>query len=72
MTFTLDPIYIYLAVNTVLAIMLLFNIRKTDRLQNEVNAMWQQMAVMAVAASGAFSKLENKIDEKGGEKPAEK
>ena len=64
MTFTLDPIYIYLGVNTVLAIMLLLNIRKTERLQNEVNALWQQMAVMAVAASGAFTKLENKIDEK--------
>ena len=64
MTFTLDTTYIYLGVNTILAIMLLLNIRKTDRLQNEVNGLWQQIAVMAVAASGAFTKLENKIDEK--------
>lgn len=72
MTFTLDTTYIYLGVNTILAIMLLLNIRKTDRLQNEVNSLWQQIAVMAVAASGAFTKLENKIDEKQTEKPAEK
>lgn len=68
MTFTLEPIYIYLAVNTILAIMLLVNIRKTEKLQNEVNSLWQQIAVMAVAASGAFTKLENKIDEKQAEK----
>jgi hypothetical protein len=68
MTFTLDPIYIYLAVNTILAVMLLLNIRKTEKLQNEVNGLWQQIAVMAVAASGAFTKLENKIDEKQTEK----
>ena len=68
MTFTLDPIYIYLTVNTILAVMLLLNIRKTEKLQNEVNGLWQQIAVMAVAASGAFTKLENKIDEKQTEK----
>jgi hypothetical protein len=57
MTFTLDPIYVYLAVNTVLAVLLLFSIRKTEKLQEDVNALWQQIAIMAIASGGAFYKL---------------
>ena len=68
MTFTLDPIYVYLAVNTLLAIMLLLNIRKTDKLREEVNTLWQKIAVMAIASGGAFDKLEKKIDEKENKK----
>ena len=54
----------YISVNVVLAVMLILNIRKVDKLQGDVNALWQQIAIMAVAATGAFSKLEKKIDEK--------
>lgn len=63
MTLTIDPIYIYLAVNVVLAALLIYNVRKVDQLKDEINALWQQMAIMAVASAGAFNKMEQKINE---------
>ena len=64
MTFTIDPIYVYIAVNVVLAGMLLFNIRKVEKLQNEVNSIWQQIALMAIASATAFTKIDKKLDDK--------
>lgn len=64
MTFTLDPIYIYLTVNVILAALLLYNIRKVDKIKDEVNSMWQQIAMMAIASGSTFIKIEKKLDEK--------
>lgn len=64
MTLTFDPIYVYVTVNLVLAGMLIFNIRKTDKLREEINSLWQQIAIMAVASAGVFDKIQKKIDEK--------
>lgn len=64
MTLTIDPVYIYLVVNSVLALLLIINIRKTDRMKEDINAIWQQLAIMAIASGGAFDKLEKKINEK--------
>lgn len=63
MTLTIEPIYIYVAVNVVLAALLIYNVRKVDQLKDEINALWQQMAIMAVASAGAFNKMEQKINE---------
>lgn len=64
MTLTIDPVYVYLGVNSVLALLLIINIRKTDRMKEDINAIWQQLAIMAIASGGAFDKLEKKINEK--------
>ena len=71
MTFTLDPIYIYLGVNTILAVLLLYNVNKINRMRDEINSLWQQMAVMAIASAGAFDKVEKKINEKQGKNAEE-
>lgn len=64
MTLTIDPVYVYLGVNSVLALLLIINIRKTDRMKEDINAIWQQLAIMAIASGGAFDKLEKKINER--------
>ena len=64
MTLTIDPIYVYVGVNCVLAILLMLNIRKTEKIKEEINSIWQQLAIMAIASGGAFDKLEKKINEK--------
>lgn len=64
MTFTLDPIFIYLSVNTVLAVLLLYNVNKINRMRDEVNSLWQQIAMMAIASGGAFDKIEKRLNEK--------
>lgn len=69
MTITLDPIYVYLTVNLVLAVMLILNLRKVDKLKEEVNTIWQQIALMAIASGGAFTKIEKKLDEKQDKEP---
>ena len=66
MTFTLDLTYIYLGVNTILAVLLLYNVNKINRMRDEVNSLWQQIAMMAIASAGAFDKVEKKINEKHG------
>ena len=64
MTLTIDPVYVYLGVNSVLALLLIINIRKTEKMKDEINSIWQQLAIMAIASGGAFDKLEKKINEK--------
>lgn len=64
MTFTLDPIFIYLTVNTILAVLLLYNVNKINRMRDEVNSIWQQIAMMAIASGGAFDKIEKRLNEK--------
>ena len=64
MTFTLDPIFIYLSVNTVLAVLLLYNVNKINRMRDEVNSLWQQIAMMTIASGGAFDKIEKRLNEK--------
>lgn len=64
MTFTLDPIHVYLAVNLVLAGLLLYNVNKINKMREDINSLWQNIAMMAIASGGAFDKLEKKIDQK--------
>lgn len=64
MTFTLDPTYVYISVNVVLAALLLYNVNKINRMRDEVDSLWQQIALMAIASAGAFDKVEKKLDEK--------
>lgn len=71
MTFTLDPTYIYLGVNTILAVLLLYNVNKINRMREEINSLWQQIAMMAIASAGAFDKVEKRINEKQGKNAEE-
>lgn len=64
MTLTLDPIYVYLSVNTILAVLLLYNVNKINKIRDEVNSLWQQIAMMAIASGGAFDKIEKRLSEK--------
>jgi len=64
MTFTLDPTYVYISVNVVLAALLLYNVNKINRMRDEVDSLWQQIALMAIASAGAFDKVEKKLNEK--------
>lgn len=69
MTLTLDPLYVYLAVNLVLAALLLYNVNKISKMRDEVNSLWQQIALMAIASAGAFDKIEKRLNEKNDKEP---
>ena len=71
MTLTLDPIYVYLSVNTILAVLLLYNVNKINKIRDEVNSLWQQIAMMAIASGGAFDKIEKRLNEKESKKDEE-
>lgn len=69
MTFTFDPVYVYLTVNTLLAALLLYNVNKIRKMREEIDSIWQQIALMAIASSGALHKIEKKFDEKQDKQP---
>lgn len=64
MTFTLEKEYIYFAVTLVVLIIQLYNSWKMSRLSAQVDSIWQQLAIMAIASGGAFDKIEKKLNEK--------
>lgn len=64
MTFTIEPHYVYFGVTLVVLLIQLYNTYRLNKLKSEVDNIWQQIAVMAIASSGAFDKLDKKIDGK--------
>ena len=66
MTFTLElqKEHIYFAVTLIVLLIQLYNTWRIGKLKSEVNALWTQISVMAMAAGTAFDKIEKKIDEK--------
>ena len=64
MTFTLEKEYVYFGVTLLVLLIQLYNTYRMGRIKSEVESIWQQIAVMAIASGGAFDKLEKKIDGK--------
>lgn len=64
MTFTLEKEYIYFGVTLVVLLIQLYNSWRMSRLSSQVDAIWQQLAIMAIASGGAFDKIEKKLNEK--------
>jgi hypothetical protein len=64
MTFTLEKEYVYFGVTLLVLLIQLYNTYRMGRIKSEVDNIWQQIAVMAIASAGAFDKLEKKIDDK--------
>lgn len=72
MTFTLEfeKEHIYFAVTLVVLIIQLYNTWRIGRLRSEIDALWSQISIMAIATGSAFDKIDKKIDGKGN-KPTE-
>ena len=64
MTFTLEKEYIYFGVSIVVLLLQLYNTYRVNRIEKEVDSIWSQISVMAIAASSAFDKIEKKVDGK--------
>lgn len=64
MTFTVEKDYVYFAVTLVVLLIQLYNSWRMSRLSSQVDAIWQQLAIMAIASGGAFDKIEKKLNEK--------
>lgn len=64
MTFTVEKDYIYFAVTLVVLIIQLYNSWRVSKLSAQIDSIWQQLAIMAIASGGAFDKIEKKLDEK--------
>ena len=64
MTFTLEKEYVYFGVTLLVLLIQLYNSYRISRMNAQIDSIWQQIAVMAIASSGAFDKLEKKIDGK--------
>ena len=66
MTFTLEleKEHIYFAVTLIVLLIQLYNTWRIGRLKNEIDGLWSQISIMAMAAGTAFDKIEKKIDEK--------
>jgi hypothetical protein len=64
MTFTLEKEYVYFGVSIVVLLLQLYNTYRVNRLEKQVDSIWSQLSVMAIAASSAFDKMEKKVDGK--------
>ena len=64
MTFTLEKEYVYFGVSIVVLLLQLYNTYRMNKLEKEVDSIWSQLSVMAIAASSAFDKMEKKVDGK--------
>jgi hypothetical protein len=64
MTFTLEKEYVYFGVSIVVLLLQLYNTYRVNRIEKEVDSIWSQISVMAIAASSAFDKIEKKVDGK--------
>lgn len=64
MTLTLEKEYIYFGVTMVVLLIQLYNTYRVSKMRSELENIWQQIAMMAIASGGAFDKLDKKIDGK--------
>lgn len=64
MTFTLEKDYVYFAVTLIVLLIQLYNSWRMSRISSQIDSLWQQIAIMAIASGGAFDKLDKKIDGK--------
>jgi hypothetical protein len=64
MTFTLEKEYVYFGVSIAVLLLQLYNTYRMNKLEKEVDSIWSQLSVMAIAASSAFDKMEKKVDGK--------
>ena len=64
MTFTLEKEHVYFGVSIVVLLLQLYNTYRMNKLEKEVDSIWSQLSVMAIAASSAFDKMEKKVDGK--------
>jgi len=64
MTLTLEKEHIYFGVSIVVLLLQLYNTYRLNKLEKEVDSIWSQLSVMAIAASSAFDKMEKKVDGK--------
>lgn len=64
MTFTLEKEYVYFGVSIAVLLLQLYNTYRLNKLEKEVDSVWSQLSVMAIAASSAFDKMEKKVDGK--------
>jgi hypothetical protein len=64
MTFTLEKEHIYFGVSIVVLLLQLYNTYRVNKLEKQVDSIWSQISVMAIAASSAFDKIEKKVDGK--------
>ena len=64
MTLTIEKEYVYFGVTLAVLAIQLYNSYRMSKLNSQIDQIWQQLAVMAIASAGAFDKLEKKIDEK--------
>lgn len=64
MTFTLEKEHVYFGVSIVVLLLQLYNTYRLNKLEKEVDSIWSQLSVMAIAASSAFDKMEKKVDGK--------
>lgn len=64
MTFTVEKDYVYFAVTLAVLLIQLYNSWRMSRLSSQVDSIWQQLAIMAIASGGAFDKIEKKLNEK--------
>ena len=60
----IEPQYVYLGATSILALLQILNYRKIMVLKDEVDSLWKQLAVMAIASAGAFDKVQKALDEK--------
>jgi hypothetical protein len=60
----IEPQYVYLGATCILAILQLINMRKVENLKSEIESLWKQIAIMAIASAGAFDKVQKSLDEK--------
>ena len=60
----IEPQYVYLGATSILALLQILNYRKMSALREEVDSLWKQIAVMAIASAGAFDKVQKALDEK--------
>lgn len=60
----IEPQYVYLGATSILAVLQILNHRKITNLKDEVDSLWKQIAVMAIASAGAFDKVQKALDEK--------
>lgn len=64
MTFTIEKEHVYFGVCIIVLLLQLYNTYRLNRLEKEIDSIWNQISVMAMAAGSAFDKIEKKIDGK--------
>lgn len=70
MTLTFEKDTVYFVVTLLVLLIQLYNSYRVGKMNSQIDQIWQQIAIMAIASGGAFDKLDKKIDGKQ-DKPAE-